>query len=348
MSGDVLLHAKTWRTARADARRRGERGFDFGPMLAGVAPAVRAADLAVCHLETPLAPARGPFADYPAFSVPPQVVPGLRGAGFDACTTASNHSLDRGAAGLARTLGTLDAQGMRHDGTARSPREQQRPLLLDAGDATVAVLSYTFGTNGIALPAGEPWAVSLIDPGRIVREAAAARRGGADIVVVAVHAGTEYMTAPDDYQTAVVDAITRSPDIDIVYGHHAHVPQPIDLVHGTWVAYGLGNFVAGQQTAAPRTYRGVSVQFELTAQPSRQGGGFAVSDIAYLPTMITGDDPSRPTTRVFDVPAALDDPQTPARLRADLRATLADVVADVLSRGAGSADPGVDVHLLRR
>lgn len=350
VSGDVLLSAKTWRTARADARRIGSdtAAFDFAPMLAGVAPAVRAADLAVCHLETPLAPPAGPFTDYPVFSVPPQVVPALRRAGFDACTTASNHSVDRGVDGIARTLDTLDRAGIDHDGTARSAREQRRPLLLSAGDGdaavSVAVLSYTFGTNGIPLPAGQPWAVSRIDPGRIVREAAAARRAGADVVAVALHAGTEYVTAPDAYQTAVVDEITRSADIDVVYGHHAHVPQPIDRVHGTWVAYGLGNFVAGQQTAVPRTYRGVSVRFELTERPR---GDFGVSDIGYLPTMITGADPARPATRVLDVRTALDDPRTRGRLRPLLRTTLAAVRADVCSLGADRLDPDVDVHLLR-
>lgn len=350
VSGDVLLSEKTWRTARADARRQGSRRLDFRPMLRGVAPVLRSADLAVCHLETPLAPAGGPFAGYPAFSVPPQVVPALRQVGFDACTTASNHSLDRGTDGLERTLNTLDRYGVAHGGTGRTAQEQRKPVLLDVGDGagavSVALLSYTFGTNGIPLPTGQPWAVNLIDPAQIVGEAAAARRAGADIVAVALHAGTEYVTAPDDYQTDVVDEITRSPDIDIVYGHHAHVPQPIDRVNGTWVAYGLGNFVAAQQTAQRLTYRGVSVRFELTER-RRATGGFTVTDIGYLPTAITGADPNRPT-RVLDVRADLDAPDTPRRLLPGLRADLAAVSADVLSLGADTLDPDVDVHLLRR
>ncbi len=353
VSGDVLLSEGTWRTARADAgksRRHGSRRLDFRPMLRGVAPVLRSADLAVCHLETPLAPAGGPFAGYPAFSVPPRVVPALRHVGFDACTTASNHSLDRGTDGLERTLKTLDRYGVAHDGTGRTAQEQREPLLLDVGDGdkavTIALLSYTFGTNGIPLPTDQQWAVSLIDPVRLVGEAAAARRAGADVVAVALHAGTEYVTAPDDYQTDVVEEITRSPDIDVVYGHHAHVPQPIDRVNGTWVAYGLGNFVAAQQTAQRLTYRGVSVRFELTER-RRPTGGFTVTDIGYLPTAITGADPNRPT-RVLDIRATLDAPNTPRRLLPGLRADLKAVRADVLSRGADSADPDVGVHLLRR
>jgi poly-gamma-glutamate synthesis protein (capsule biosynthesis protein) len=314
-------------------------------MLAPVAPVVRAADVAICHLETPLASRRGPFASYPVFSVPPQVVPALLATGYDACTTASNHSLDQGPDGLARTLRILDREGLEHDGNARSRQERREPLLLDVGGAQLAVLSYTYGTNGIPLPAGQPWAVPLIDPERIVADAATARRDGADVVAVSLHFGTEYVTAPDAYQEVVVKKITRSADIDVVYGHHAHTVQPVDRVHGTWVAYGLGNFIAQQETARPSTYRGVSVRFELTQRPC---GRFEVTDIAFLPTMITPYDPADPRMRVLDVPAALGDDSTPRQQREALRATLAAVRSDVLSLDADDRDHDVKVHLLRR
>ena len=338
VSGDVLLHSGTWATAEADAARRGQPGLDFRPMLADVAPVVRSADLALCHLETPLAPPDGPYSSYPLFSVPPQVVPALRHTGYDACTTASNHSIDQGFDGLSRTLRVLDRADVPHDGTATTARAQRRPLILPANGIRVAVLSYTYGTNGLPLPEGKPWSVSPIDPERITREAAAASRAGADVVAVALHFGTEYVTAPDAYQTDIVDQITRSPAIDLVYGHHAHVVQPIDRVHGTWVVYGLGNFIAEQESSRPYTYRGVSVrvQFEET-----RSGRYAVRDVAYLPTMITRFDPTDPQMRVLDVQAALADSNTSKALLPELRATIADVRSSVESLGA-------DVHLLSR
>ncbi len=338
VSGDVLLHAGTWATAEADGARRGQPGLDFRPMLADVAPVVRSADLAVCHLETPLAPPGGPYASYPLFSVPPQVVPALRHTGYDACTTASNHSIDKGFDGVRRTLRALDRAGVPHDGTARTAQAQRRPLILHTNGVRVAVLSYTYGTNGIPLPDGKPWSVSRIDPERITREAAAARRAGADVVAVALHFGTEYVTAPDAYQTDVVDQIARSRAIDLVYGHHAHVVQPIDRVHGTWVVYGLGNFVAQQESSRPYTYRGVSVRVRFM---ERRSGRYAAHDVAYLPTMITRFDPTEPGMRVLDVQATLADPATDPALLPELRATLADVRSSVESFGA-------DVHLLRR
>ena len=133
----------------------------------------------------------------------------------------------------------------------------------------VALLSYTYGTNGIPLPSDMPWSVPLIDPDQIKADAAKAKRQGAEVVIVALHFGTEYSTAPDSYQTDVVDQITRSPDIDLVYGHHAHVPEPFDKVHGTWVAYGLGNFIAQQETSIPDTYRGHHRAVRADRDPGR-------------------------------------------------------------------------------
>ncbi|HET8658043.1 MAG TPA: CapA family protein, partial [Micromonosporaceae bacterium] len=119
-AGDVLLHPAVWRQAAADAAAAGRPGYDFGPIFAGVAPDVTAADLAICHLETPLGPPGGPFSGYPRFSVPPQVATALRQAGFDTCSTASNHTLDAGEQGVYRTLDVLDAAGLRHAGSHRS------------------------------------------------------------------------------------------------------------------------------------------------------------------------------------------------------------------------------------
>ena len=107
-------------------------------------------------METPLGPENGPFSSYPSFSVPPQVVPALADLGYDSCSTASNHSLDQGEAGIGRTLDALDAAGIRHAGTARGPEEAAKPTLLQANGVTVAHLSYTWSFNGILRPAGKP------------------------------------------------------------------------------------------------------------------------------------------------------------------------------------------------
>jgi poly-gamma-glutamate capsule biosynthesis protein CapA/YwtB (metallophosphatase superfamily) len=329
MSGDVLIHTGVWESAEDFAAARGKNGMDFAPMFASLRPVYNSADLAVCHLEVPLAESDGPFLNYPIFSAPPQVINGLEKAGVDACTTASNHSLDTGWEGLKRTLDTMDAKDMPHAGTARTRKESTTPLILDVAGVRVALLSYTYGTNGIPIPSEQPWSVPLIDPGDIKRDAQQARQDGAEVVIVALHHGTEYLTAPDSYQLDVVDKITRSKAIDLVYGHHAHVPQPIDVVNGTWVAYGLGNFVAQQSTDVPDTYRGATVKFTLV---ERSSGRFEVDQAQFVPTMITPYEGA--PMRVLDIRAALRDPETDPSLEPTLRDALASIKRDVYSLGA--------------
>jgi poly-gamma-glutamate synthesis protein (capsule biosynthesis protein) len=218
----------------------------------------------------------------------------------------------------------MNRADMEHFGTALSKKGSQRIDVVDVAEVPVALLNYTYGTNGIPLPSDMPWSVPLIDPERIVADAARAKREGAEVVLVSLHFGTEYSTAPDSYQTSVVDRITRSPDIDLVYGHHAHVPQPFDKVNGTWVAYGLGNFIAQQLTSMPDTYRGITARFSFRETPA---GEFRVTDAAYLPTLITPYVSGDPRMRVLDAAAALRDPTTPEGLRPSLQTTVAEVRA---------------------
>ncbi|CAM5309488.1 hypothetical protein SMICM304S_03665 [Streptomyces microflavus] len=176
-SGDVLPHSSVIDRAGADA---GGQGYDFAPMLKGVAPVVSRADLAICHMETVYGKEGGPYTGYPSFKSPPEVATALRATGFDSCSTASNHTLDDGSEGVDRTLGALDAAGIRHAGSARSAAEAARPTILPAGPgkraAKVAHLAYTYGTNDIPLPAGKPWTVNVTDERKIVAEARKARR----------------------------------------------------------------------------------------------------------------------------------------------------------------------------
>ncbi len=331
MNGDMLLHEGLWASARIDARRtgRGPDGMDFRPVLANMRQVVSGADLAICHVETPVAPHGGPYSGYPLFSVPPAILPALKWEGYDACTTASNHSLDQGFNGLTRTLDEFDRIGLAHAGSAESRAASRRPLLLKAGGVTVGLISATYGTNGLPLPADAPWSVPLISTDRIEAMAHRAKQQGADIVLVALHWGLEYMHDPTSDQRAVADELTRSPDINLVYGHHAHVVQPYDVVHGTWVVYGLGNAVAQQDAAVEGVYDGNTARVTFTAEPD---GSFAVTKLEYIPTMITPFDGVHPM-RWLNVPRALGQPAY-AELRPALRATQARVRQVVGSRGA--------------
>jgi hypothetical protein len=307
LTGDVLPHDTVW--AAADT---GD-GFDFGPILAPLSRTIRAADLALCHLEVPLAAATGPFSSYPRFSAPPQIAEALVATGYDGCSTASNHSVDQGHPGVLRTLRALDVVGLEHTGTARSVRESERVVSFERDGLRIAWLSYTYGTNGLPVDADKPWSVNLIDPARIRAEARRARQDGADAVLVALHWGSEYRHSPDAYQEQVARVLARAPAITLIYGHHAHVVQPIRRVAGTWVIYGLGNSVADQQATAPGVDTGLIAEVTLV----RVGGGpVRVRPPTYRPTYIDTSLPSG--LRVYDVLRRLAKSSLSAEDRAEL------------------------------
>jgi poly-gamma-glutamate capsule biosynthesis protein CapA/YwtB (metallophosphatase superfamily) len=318
-TGDVLVHQGGSLTEGA---LQADGTYDFSGVLAPVAPMISAADLAICHLETPVAPPGGPYRGYPSFAVQPEIVDALAGAGYDECSTASNHSLDDGTDGLVRTLDALDAAGLGHAGTYRTQAESTAPQILDVHGVKVGHVAGTFGLNGRSAPPGREWSVD-VDPAPdvdgMLAAAARARAAGADVVVASLHCCVEYRHDPTDAQVAAVHALLASPDVDLVLGHHAHVVQPFERIDGEWVAYGLGNLIAQHSTRGYPTEDSVMARFTFTRGP---GGGFAISRAEAVPLRIElGAD----AVRV--VPA---DPAT------------FDRVAEVLdSRGAATA--GLDI-----
>lgn len=245
-SGDILPHSPLWR--RAARNHEPDVGFDFRPMLAGLAELHATVDLAVCHLETPIAPAGEELSTNPFYGVPAEVVDAIATAGFDRCSTASNHAADRGTDGVDRTVAVLEAAGIEQSGMARRPDEIE-PTVFDVDGITVSHLSYTFSYNGLSFPEGEGWRSATIDPERIIADARTARTLGADVVIASMHWGAEGVHAPTGWQRDVADEITTDGLIDLVVGHHAHVLQPIELVNDTWVLYGLGNILSNLPTS---------------------------------------------------------------------------------------------------
>ena len=285
--GDVLMHTPLWDQAARNARRNsagtsgrtpGSTAFDFRPMFDDIRALVSRADLAVCHLETPIAPRGQSLSTFPLFGVPREVVPALADAGFDRCSTASNHALDRGPAGVDATVGELLANGISQTGMARRA-EEIRPTVIEVNGLRLSHLSYTFSYNGLSTPPDQPWRSALIDPKRIIRDARAARAMGAEAVIVSLHWGTEKRTEPNSYQVDVAQRLAQSPAIDLIIGHHAHVVQPITNVNGKWVMYGLSNLVSNLPTDErwpANSQDGLLVEVTLSREPSvsvsRQGG----------------------------------------------------------------------------
>lgn len=279
VTGDVLLHPGLWAQAEAD----GGGELDFGPLVEGLRPFTQDADLAICDMETPLAAAGGPYTGYPAFEVPPQIVPALAGIGYDACTTATNHALDAGEEGLERTLGVLDGAEIASTGTYRSAAEAADPLVLDAGGVQVGLVAGTYGLNGNVPDA--PWRVDLLDVPDMVEKARRARAAGAEIVLAAVHAGEEYSSAPNAQQLEVTHALADSGAFDFVYGHHTHSALPLEKHGDTWIVHGLGNSLSEHATRVPVNNEGLTVRMSFT----RQDGRWVAGDPVWIPHILTLD-----------------------------------------------------------
>lgn len=278
-TGDTLIHIQLSERARTNGDRTGA-DYDFGPMFSAIAPILSDTDLALCHLEVPLTD--GPPSGYPVFNAPEELAADLSGAGFDGCSTASNHSFDQGATGVRSTIEALEDAGLGQAGMARTPAEADRVTLYPLDGPTVAHISATWWLNGFRLPSDQPWLVEEpLDVDRLLGLASEARRSGADFVVVSMHCCVEYQLMPTAQQKDVARALLASPDVDLVVGHHAHVVQPVELRNGEYVVYGLGNFVSAQRRR-PTTTDGVVV----IADVALRNGAWVTRSVDFVPTWV--------------------------------------------------------------
>jgi poly-gamma-glutamate synthesis protein (capsule biosynthesis protein) len=224
-----------------------EDGFKF------VRPIINQYDLAIANLEVTLA--GKPYKGYPQFSAPDELAETLVNSGFNVILTANNHSCDRGSKGVVRTLDKLDELGVKHTGTFRSQAERDKnyPLIVEEKGMKIAMLNYTYGTNGLEV--AKPLIVNYIDSVVIKKDIARAKQLGADYIVCNMHWGLEYKFLPNKYQKTYEELCYRN-GVDMVIGGHPHVVQPIEkkTVNGEekLTVWSLGNFVSNMQTRPTR------------------------------------------------------------------------------------------------
>jgi poly-gamma-glutamate synthesis protein (capsule biosynthesis protein) len=276
-TGDTLIHMPISRVASTHGTP-----YDFAPLFAPVRPILTGADLAICHLEVPLSPTGADLSGFPLFSSPRQVAEGLAEAGFDGCSTASNHALDRGVGGVLDTMDVLEEAGLKQAGMARTDRASWDATVYQVGGAKLAHISATYSFNGLALPQDRRWMAQLIDVEQILRYARRAKGAGADLVVVSLHCCVEYSTMPTPRQVEISHALIASPYVDLVVSHHAHVVEPIERVGDEYVLYGLGNFISAQ-FFLPNTSDGVIALATARSGPA----GWRFEEIEVVPIFVS-------------------------------------------------------------
>ncbi|HEC08948.1 MAG TPA: CapA family protein [Acidimicrobiales bacterium] len=302
-TGDLIPHNKVIRQAISYGRRN-DRSYDFGPMFDDVRSHIESADLAICHMETPIRADRGP-SGFPRFNAPIELAEAVAGTGYDGCSTASNHAYDQGTTGVIDTVTALEEVGLGSSGMARTAEERETPTLYTTESGVViAHISATEQLNGARLPSDAPYLVRRIDPETILADAAAARAAGADIVVLSLHWGVEQRVDPTPFQVETAATLLASPDVDLIVGHHAHTVQPIGRVGDKYVVYGIGNFLTNQlpSCCGPGAQDGVIV--EVTLSEVSYGEGFTTTGIDYVPTWV-----DRSNFVIVDIPTALADPE---------------------------------------
>ena len=285
--GDVMGHTTLVDSAWSDA----SGSYDFYPILAPAAPYLKAADYTIANLETPLAGPELGYSGYPAFNSPASYVAALKDCGVDFVGTANNHSLDKGWTGIYRTLDFLDGLGIAHAGTARSYAEQQQPFLVTVKGVRLAIIDYTFGTNGISLASDRPYAVNYLDGDEMIAEAKKARGLGAELVIAFVHWGIENERVSDSTQRGLASRLLNN-GVDAIIGSHPHVVQPIERISGTvggqsrdlYVAYSLGNFSSNQRDRY--TDSGIILYLDI----AKDEAGARVTGARYLPVYVQKTD----------------------------------------------------------
>lgn len=227
--------------------------YDYEDGWKFIRPIVNEYDIAVANLEVTLA--GKPFKGYPQFSAPDDLAKTLVNSGFNVILTANNHSCDRGSKGVIRTLDQLDELGVPHTGTFRSQEERDKtyPLILEENGMKIAMLNYTYGTNGLEV--AKPLIINYIDSTVIKTDIARAKELGAEYIICNMHWGTEYKFLPNGYQKTYEQLCYRE-GADMVIGGHPHVVQPIEKkeVKGEekLTVWSLGNFVSNMQTRPTR------------------------------------------------------------------------------------------------
>ncbi|WP_171051762.1 CapA family protein [Alteribacter natronophilus] len=242
--GDVLLHARVYDDAETE-----DGGYDFLSMLEPIEPYIQELDFVMANQESMPGGTDIGLSTYPLFNSPRQIATDLQTVGFDFLSLANNHSLDAGLEGIYSSIDHLNEIGMDYTGIFESEEDRATDRIIDVNGIDFGIVSYTYGTNGIPIPQGHEYSVSLLDNPELPDEIAALREKS-DVVIVHAHWGDEYVLMPNAEQQRMAQVMVDA-GADIIIGHHPHVLQPIEWLEDedgreAIVYYSLGNFLSGQ------------------------------------------------------------------------------------------------------
>ena len=242
MVGDALIHSSVYN----DAYDNGV--YDFTSILEYIKPIVSNYDLAFYNQETILGGTSIGLSDYPSFNTPWEFGDAMLDAGFNIVNLATNHTLDRGTTGVEKSCEYWNSKKdeILFAGSYCNEEDADEIKIFEKNDITYTLLSYTYGTNGISVPEGKEYMVSLYSDEKAKSDIEKVR-DKVDLLLVSMHWGLEYQTVPTSEQQRQAQYLADL-GVDIVIGTHPHVIEPVTFIDDTLVIYSLGNFISAQQT----------------------------------------------------------------------------------------------------
>lgn len=303
-AGDIMGHSPQIESAW----NRDAGCYIYDSCFAFVKPIIESADLAIGNLE--LTFAGPPYTGYPRFSSPDALGSALKNTGFDILCTANNHAADRGYEGLVRTLNVLDSLKLLYTGTFRSQAERDSvyPLLIEAKGIHLALLNYSYSTNGMPFPS--PGIVNMIDTGLIRKDIERAKLMHPDLILAFMHWGEEYERFPSMVQKKLAEYLFRL-GVDAIIGSHPHVVQPIEILTDTLagviqrpVIWSLGNFISNQRDR----YRNGGIMALLEV---KKDSAVHISSVEWTPVYVYRKPPGQ-GQRYFLLPPQPDEGSTEA------------------------------------
>ena len=289
VTGDIMCH----NTMYQDAYNSSTKSYDFSYFFEDVKQHIQTADIAIGNLETTFAGSKVGYSGYPTFNTPEILAKNLKQAGFDVVSTANNHCMDKGYKGIESTIDFLDEADLAHTGTFKSKEEQEKILIKNVKGVSVAFLSFTYGTNGIAIPKDKSYAVNLIDKDLMKSQIELAKKQNPDVICVSMHWGIEYQTSSNKEQKNLADFLFDN-GVDVILGNHSHVPQEMEkrtikLEDGStkdgFVIYSLGNFMANQN----KKYTQDSAILKIQITKHKDNGKISIDKVNYTPTYMYKD-----------------------------------------------------------
>lgn len=246
-AGDFMQHLAQIEAAQTDS------GYCYDDCWQYVRDEISRADIAIGNFETTLG--GKPYNGYPSFCAPDEFFTSLVDAGFDIFLTSNNHSLDTGKRGIERTISRMNEEDrIAQVGTYIDPsdRDNRYPYVFEKNGIKIALLNYTYGTNGLTESA--PNIVNRIDTTIMAQDIAKARAAAPDAIIACMHWGIEYDQQPNKSQYELADWLIAH-GVDHIIGSHPHVIQPLEMRQDSagkehLVVYSLGNYISNMKIRA--------------------------------------------------------------------------------------------------